>query len=34
MIAAVALGVLPVLLRMRETAPGRDVRHARYDPVI
>jgi MHS family proline/betaine transporter-like MFS transporter len=34
MIAAVALGVLPVLLRMRETAPGRDAQQGRYDPVI
>jgi MFS transporter, MHS family, proline/betaine transporter len=34
MIAAVALGVLPVLLRMRETAPGKDAQQGRYDPVI
>jgi MFS transporter, MHS family, proline/betaine transporter len=33
-IAAVAVGVLPVLLRMRETAPGRGAQAAVYDPMI
>jgi MFS transporter, MHS family, proline/betaine transporter len=33
-IAAVAVGVLPVLLRMRETAPGRGAQDAVYDPMI
>lgn len=34
MIAVVALCVLPLFLRMRETAPGKDRRVPRYDPAI
>jgi MHS family proline/betaine transporter-like MFS transporter len=34
MIAVVAVCVLPLFLRMRETAPGRDRRIPRLDPAI
>jgi MHS family proline/betaine transporter-like MFS transporter len=34
MIAVVALGVLPVFVLMRETAPGKDRRLPGYDPAI
>ena len=34
MIALVAVGVLPVFLRMRETAPAKDRQVAAYDPAI